>query len=78
MSGVRADGENPHPLAVGDHGRPFGVTGRCQRCLGELEIFGPIVVHDQQPIARRLNVVLNPLESWRDDAWLTLGIVGTD
>ena len=54
------------------------MTGGLQRRLGELEIFGAIVVHDQQPITGGLDVVLNPLPSRRDDPRLALGIIGAE
>ena len=78
VAGVRADRENPHPLAVPDDRPPLGVARGCQRRLSELEVLRSIVVHDQQPIARRLDVVLNSLAAWRNDSWLTLGIVSTE
>jgi hypothetical protein len=34
-------------------------------------------MYDQQPIARRLHVVLDALASWRNDSRLTFGIIGT-
>ena len=44
-----------------DHVCPLGVAGSRRRRLSELEILSPIIVHNQQPIASRLYVVLNSL-----------------
>ena len=60
------------------HRSPIGVAAGVQRRLGELEILGAVVVHDQQPIAGRLDVVLHALAARRDAPRHAFGVVGAE
>src|SRR3954453_10892350 len=78
MAGIGANGEDAHTFAVRDHRCPFSVAGGRERRLGQLEVRGPIIVNDQQPITRGLDVVFDTLASWRDDSRFTFGIIGAE
>ena len=71
MGGECLDPEQTLP----DHGlgqrRPLLVTRRVQRSLCQLEVGVVRVVHDQQTIPRRLDVVLDPVTTRRHHPGVT-------
>ena len=78
VAGVRVDAEEPDAGLVREHGLPLLVAGGVQRRLGQLEVLGAVVVHDQQPVAGRLDVVLHALAARRDHPRLALRVGGVE
>ena len=60
---------------VREHRDPLLVTRRIQRRPRQLEVERAVVVHDQQPVAGGLDLVLNTLAPRRDRARGAFGIV---
>ena len=76
MTGVRGHPGDPHPGGVRQHRGPLLVAGGIQRGLGELEVRGAVVVHDQQSVPGRLDVVLHALAARGHQPRGALGIGG--
>ncbi len=78
MRPVRGDAEDPDPGLVAQHRSPVGMAAGAQRRLGELEVLGAVVVHDQQPIAGRFDVVLHALAPRCDAPRHARGVVDAE
>ena len=63
---------------MGEDRPPLGVAGCVQRSLGQREVLRAVVVHDQQPVAGRLHVVLDALPARCHDPRLALRVVGAE